>query len=225
MAALSAAFVLASCAGRAPSSAPAAGAPAAPGQALVTAPVPTPAVRDPVYRETGTAIWYGAEFHGRRTASGETFDMNGISAAHRTLPLGTVLRVTNLDNSNSIQVTITDRGPFVRTQVLELSLGAARELGFVAQGTARVTMESADPVRTEGVFSVQAAAFVEEEMARTLKERLQRKYETVFIVPYESNIGKFYRVRVGAYPSEEKAVRIAAKLTLDGLEPVVVRKD
>lgn len=225
MAALCAAVVLASCAGRAPRGAPAAGAPSAPVPALVTAPATTPAVRDPAYRETGTATWYGAEFHGRRTASGETFDMNGISAAHRTLPLGTVIRVINLDNSESIQVAITDRGPFVRTQALELSLGAARELGFVPQGTARVAMESVDPVGTDGVFSVQAAAFVEEEMARTLKERLQRKYETVFIVPYESNIGTFYRVRVGAYPTEEKAGRIAAKLTLDGLEPVVVRKD
>ncbi|MHB8843640.1 MAG: septal ring lytic transglycosylase RlpA family protein [Nitrospirota bacterium] len=224
MAALCAAAVLASCAGQSPQS----GAPAAPAQALVAAPVPTPAPaaeRDLVYRETGTAVWYGAEFHGRRTASGETFDMNGSSAAHRTLPLGTVIRVTNLDNSTSIRVTVTDRGPFVRTKALKLSLGAAKELGFVPQGTARVSIESVDPVRTDGVFSVQAAAFVEEEMARTLKERLQRKYETVFIVTCESNIGTFYRVRVGAYPSEEKAGRIAAKLTLDGLEPVVVRKD
>jgi rare lipoprotein A len=225
IAALCAAVVLASCAGQAPYGAPA-GAPAAPAQALITAPVPaSSAAKDLVYRETGTAVWYGAELHGRRTASGETFDRNGISAGHRTLPLGTVIRVTNLDNSTSIRVTITDRGPFVRTQMLELSLGAAKELGFVPQGTARVTIETVDPVRVDGVFTVQAAAFVEEETARTLKERLQRKYETVFIVPYESNIGKFYRVRVGAYPSEEKAGRIAAKLTLDGLEPVVVRKD
>lgn len=210
IAALCAAVVLASCTA----------------QALVTAPVPTPAeVPDLVYHETGTALWYGAEFHGRRTASGETFDMNGISAAHRTLPFGTIIRVTNLDNSRSIRVKITDRGPFVRTQVLELSLGAAKELGFVPQGTTRVAIESVDPVRIDGVFTVQAAVFVEEEMARNLKERLQRKYEKVFIVPFESNIGKFYRVRVGAYPSEEKAERIAAKLTLDGLEPVVVRSD
>jgi rare lipoprotein A len=226
IAALCAAVVLASCAGRAPREISAGEAPAAPAQALAAAPVPTPAaVRDLVYHETGTALWYGAEFHGRRTASGEAFDMNGVTAAHRTLPLGTVIRVTNLDNSRSIRVTVTDRGPFVRTQVLELSLGAAKELSFVPQGTTRVTIESVDSVRIDGVFTVQAAAFVEEEMARTLKERLQRKYETVFIVPYESNIGKFYRVRVGAYSSEEKAGRIAAKLTLDGLEPVVVRKD
>ena len=185
----------------------------------------SPQVPDMVYRETGVASWYGRDFQGRTTASGEIFDMNGVSAAHRTLPLGTVLSVTNLDNFKSIKVRINDRGPFVKGRVLELSFGAAKELGFASQGTARVKLESLEDVRDPAVFTVQAAAFAEEENAKTLKARLQRKYETVYIVPYESNVGKFYRVRVGAYPSEEKAERIAGKLTLDGLEPVVVRKD
>jgi len=189
-------------------------------------PSPVPAqVPDTVYRETGVASWYGRDFQGRTTASGEIFDMNGISAAHRTLPLGTVLSVTNLDNFKSIKVRINDRGPFVKGRVLELSFGAAKELGFASQGTARVKIESLDAVSAPAVYTVQAAAFAEEENARTLKARLQRKYETVYIVPHESNVGKFYRVRVGAYTSEEKAERVAGKLTLDGLEPVVVRKD
>jgi len=185
----------------------------------------TPPVPDTVSRETGVASWYGRDFQGRTTASGEIFDQNGISAAHRTLPLGTVLNVTNLDNFKSIMVRINDRGPFVKGRVLELSFGAAKELGFVTQGTARVKIESTSPVNDPAVYTVQAAAFAEEENARTLKARLQRKYETVYIVIYGSNVGKFYRVRVGAYPSEEKAERIAGKLALDGLEPVVVRKD
>jgi rare lipoprotein A len=184
-----------------------------------------PQIPDVVYRETGVASWYGRDFQGRTTASGEIFDLNGISAAHRTLPLGTVLSVTNLDNLKSIKVRINDRGPYVKGRVLELSLGAAKELGFAAQGTARVTIESLEPVKDHAVYTVQAAVFAEEENAKTLKARLQRKYETVYIVSYESNVGKFHRVRVGAYSSEEKAERIAAKLTLDGLEPVVVRKD
>lgn len=187
-------------------------------------PVP-PQVTDTVYRETGVASWYGRDFQGRTTSSGEIFDMNGISAAHRTLPLGTVLSVTNLDNFKSIKVRINDRGPFVKGRVLELSFGAAKELGFASQGTARVKLECLDAVRDPAVYTVQAAAFAEEENAKTVKARLQRKYETVYIVPHESNVGKFYRVRVGAYPSEEKAERVAGKLTLDGLEPVVVRKD
>ena len=187
-------------------------------------PVPPP-VPDALYRETGVASWYGRDFQGRPTASGESFDLSGISAAHRTLPLGTVISVTNLDNFKSIKVRINDRGPFVKGRVLELSFGAAKELGFASQGTARVKVESISPVSDPAVYTVQAAAFAEEENAKTLKSRLQRKYETVYIVSYESNVGKFYRVRVGAYSSEEKAERIAGKLTLDGLEPVVVRKD
>ena len=185
----------------------------------------SPQAPDAAYRETGVASWYGRDFQGRTTASGEIFDMNGISAAHRTLPLGTVLGVTNLDNFQSIKVRINDRGPFTKGRVLELSFGAAKELGFASQGTARVKLESLGPVTDAALYTVHAAAFAEEENARTLKARLQRKYETVYIVIHESNVGKFYRVRVGAYSSEDKAERVAAKLTLEGLEPVVVRKD
>jgi rare lipoprotein A len=213
--------VIVSCAGKAQLPA----APVAvetPSPEAAATPAPT---HDQVYREMGTASWYGGELHGRKTANGETFDMYGISAAHRTLPLGTVVRVTNLDNFKSITVRINDRGPFARTRVADLSYGAAAELAFVPQGTARVRIETLEPVRGEAVYTVQAAAFVEEENAKLLKERLQRKYETVYISSFESNVGRFYRVRVGAYLSEEKAERVAGKLTLDGLEPVVVRKD
>jgi rare lipoprotein A len=217
--AVGAVLVIGSCAGRTMHEEPI--IPAIP---ALPSPV-APKVEDVVYRETGVASWYGRDFQGRTTASGEIFDQNGISAAHRTLPLGTVLSVTNLDNFKSIKVRINDRGPFVKGRVLELSYGAAKELGFVLQGTARVKIESLEPVTDPAVYTVQAAAFVEEENAKTLKARLQRKYETVYIISHESNVGKFFRVRVGAYSSEEKAERIAVKLALDGLEPVVVRKD
>jgi rare lipoprotein A len=188
-------------------------------------PAETPPPARQVYRETGTTSWYGRELHGRKTASGEVFDMNGLSAAHRTLPLGTVIRVTNLDNYKSVKVTVIDRGPLVRDRILDLSYGAARELGFAAQGTARVKIETLEPVPDTGTFTVLAAAFTEEENARLLRERLTQRYEVVAIVPSESNVATFYRVRVGNYPSEEKADRIASKLTLEGLEPIVVRKD
>jgi rare lipoprotein A len=179
-----------------------------------------------VYRETGTASWYGREFHGRKTASGEIFDMYGISAAHRTLPLGTTIRVTNLDNYKSIKVRVNDRGPFTRDRVLELSYGAAKELGFVAQGTARVKIEALEPIEDPGgQYTVQAAIFAEAENARMLKDRLSKRYEVISIVPFESNVGKFFRVQVGAYASEEKAELIAGKLVMEGLEPIVVRKD
>jgi len=221
-------FVITSCAGKAPlPAAPAALEP--PATAAVAPPAPTAAAsaqpHGQIYRETGTASWYGADLHGKQTVSGEIFDMYGVSAAHRTLPLGTVIRVTNLDNYKTIDVRISDRGPALRSRILELSYGAARVLDFVREGTVRVKFETVAPVQSDGVFTVQAAVFVEEEHAKTLKGRLQAKYETVYIVPAATNLGMFYRVRVGMYPSEEKAERIAAKLALDGLEPVVMRKD
>lgn len=178
-----------------------------------------------IYRESGTAVWYGKEFHGRKTASGEVFDKNSLTAAHRTLPLGTVIRVTNLDNFKSVNVKINNRGPFTRDRFLELSYGAARELGFVAQGTARVRIEALDAVRDTGLYTVQAAVYAEEENARMLKERLDKKFEVVTIVPHETNIARFYSVRVGAYASEARAEQVAGKLTLEGLEPLVVKKD
>jgi len=89
----------------------------------------------------GIASYYADEFDGRLTANGEVFDMNGISAAHRYLPFGTIVRVTNKTNQKSIVVRINDRGPFVDDREIDLSLGAAKELGFVDQGTCPVTIE------------------------------------------------------------------------------------
>ncbi len=184
-----------------------------------------PAAGPGIYRETGIASWYGKDFRGKRTASGEIFDMNGMSAAHRTLPLGTVIRVTNLDNFKSVKVKVNDRGPFSGNRILELSYGAARELAFAAQGTAHVKIETVEQPQEPGLYTVQAAVFVEEENALLLKDRLSKKFEVISIVPFETNLGKFYRVRVGTYNTEEKAELVAGKLKLEGLEPFVLRKD
>jgi len=93
---------------------------------------------NPSYDRIGTASWYGGAFHGRRTANGERFDMNAMTAAHPTLPLSTLVRVTNLDNGRSILVRINDRGPFARGRIIDMSRAGARALGFEARGTARV---------------------------------------------------------------------------------------
>jgi rare lipoprotein A len=191
----------------------------------VSAPAPVPPVPEANYRETGIASWYGKELHGKQTANGEVFDMYGLSAAHRTLPLGTLVRVTNLDNFKSITVRINDRGPFFKSRFLDLSYGAAKELGFVSQGTARVKIETVEAVRDPAQYTMQAAVFTEEENARMLKERLNTRFGVVSIVPFETNIARFYRVQVGTYASEDRAEQAARKLTLEGLEPVVVRKD
>lgn len=178
------------------------------------------------YREQGIASWYGREYEGMKTAGGETFDMNGLTAAHRTLPLGATVRVVNLDNYRTVRVKVNDRGPFARSRVIELSYGAARELGFVETGTARVRIESEEPVTERGaVYTVHAAAFQEEESALALKERLAKKFESVSIDTVETNRGKSFHVRVGSYPTEEKAERVAARLMIEGVEPLVIRKD
>lgn len=96
---------------------------------------------DPDYRETGVASWYGPGFHGRRTANGEVYDQNDWTAAHRTLPMPSVVRVTNLDNGASTVVRINDRGPFARSRIIDLSRNAARELDMMRSGTANVRVE------------------------------------------------------------------------------------
>jgi rare lipoprotein A len=190
--------------------------------ARVVAP-PPPRAMEP-YEATGTASWYGKELHGKKTANGEVFDWQGISAAHRTLPLGTIVRVTNLDNSKSIKVRINDRGPFIPNRILDLSYGAAKELDFVSHGTARVRIESLKPVDALR-YTVQAAAYTEEVNAKTLRYRLSRKFQHVDIVKVETNIAGFYCVRVGSYETQERAEQTAGKLKLEGMEPIILRKD
>jgi rare lipoprotein A len=200
-------------------------APHVPAPVATKSPVSNPIVLNEIYRATGIASWYGRELHGKKSADNDIFDMYALSGAHRTLPLGTVLRVTNLDNSKTIKVRINDRGPFVKSRMLELSYGAAKELEFIAQGVARVQIETVDEVEGPVQYAVQAAMYAEEENARILKHRISKKFTHVTTVVRETNNGRFYRVLVGSYVSEELAEQIAAKLKLEGLEPLVVRKD
>jgi rare lipoprotein A (peptidoglycan hydrolase) len=112
------------------------------------APRPVPA--GPTYRGEGIASWYGSDFHGRKTANGERYDMNGISAAHRTMPLPSYARVTNLDNGRSIIVRVNNRGPFVHHRIVDLSTGAAKALDFYKKGTTHVRVEFVGRAPAEG---------------------------------------------------------------------------
>jgi len=103
-----------------------------------TAPPPAARERPAAWTQTGVASWYGEPFHGRDTASGERYDMNDLTCAHPTLPFGTRLRVQNLDNGRSVTVRVTDRGPFVKERIVDVSRKAAEELGMIGPGTARV---------------------------------------------------------------------------------------
>jgi rare lipoprotein A len=176
-------------------------------------------------RESGTAGWHGKELHGKKNARGEHFDMFGISAAHRTLPLGTSLRVTNLANSRSIVAIVTVRGPLVRGRIVDLSYGAALELGFIEHGVTPVLIEYAVDESEVPVYTLHGALYKEKENADHLKDRLQATYGKVIILPQETNYGPFHQVIVGVYPNREKAEASVPRLALEGLEPVVIRKD
>jgi len=177
--------------------------------------------------EDGLASWYGVPYHGRRAANGEIYDMYKLTAAHRTLPFDTVVRVTNLRNGRQTEVRINDRGPFVENRIIDLSLAAARELDMVAMGVAQVRLELlAGPSPLLGYFTVQVGAFLVRENAEKFRERLELRYQPVLIQEYDSPDGLFYRVRVGRLASEEEARQLAEQLrSEENVLPFVVRLD
>src|ERR1700757_2014671 len=167
----------------------------------------TPQEPAPVgYTEEGNASWYGNPFHGRRASDGEVYDMYKLTAAHRTLPFDTTVRVTNLNNGKSTTVCITDRGPFVENRIIDLSLAAAREIDSVGPGVVPVRLEVLGNVDvTAGYFTVQVGAFRDRGNAERLRERLSGSYSPIFIQQYDSPDGTFYRVRVGKISGEDAA--------------------
>jgi peptidoglycan lytic transglycosylase len=179
---------------------------------------PPPAVeRQPaapgLYVEEGVASWYGVPFNGRRTSNGEIYDMHDMTAAHRTLPFGAMVRVTNLTNGRQTEVRVNDRGPFVANRIIDLSLAAAESIGMIGTGTAAVRLEMvAGPNPLEGFFGVQVGAFSVQDNADRLRARLAEKYSSVTIVPVSLPNGRFYRVRVGRLPSEAAARALAEQL-------------
>jgi rare lipoprotein A len=183
--------------------------------------------RAPGYTEEGNASWYGAPFHGRHASNGEIYDMYKLTAAHRTLPFETMVRVTNLNNGKSTVVRIIDRGPFVDNRIIDLSLAAAREVEAVGAGVVPVRVEvlgSVDP--TSGFFTVQIGAFRERENAERLRDRLSVSYSPVFIQQYDSPDGVFYRVRVGRISGEDAAHQFGEQLRgREGFTPLVTRLD
>jgi len=190
------------------------------------------------FRQRGIASWYGKDFHGKKTSNGEIYDMYAITAAHKTLPLGTYVRVHNLENSRKVDVRINDRGPFVRGRIIDLSYTAAKDIGIVGPGTARVEVVAlGTPATTDGGssrsyvqgdyysgnFTYQVGAFVNRENAERQERELRIKYKNAHITVFDRGDQIFYRVRVGKFTTLEDAVRYELILIEDGYpNPILI---
>lgn len=169
------------------------------------------------YVEEGYASWYGPECHGKPTASGEPFEMDAITAAHKTLPLGTHVKVTDTKTGQSIITRINDRGPFVAGRIIDLSRGSAKQLGSYRPGLARVRVEAVQVTTEEmvgtnsvwkvetvpnfryGQFTVQIGSFKEQSNAQRLQGRMAKEYNNTQVALFNYRGSTFYRVQVGLY--------------------------
>ncbi len=182
--------------------------------------------------ETGFASWYGPDFHGRRTTSGEVYDMYKLTAAHRELPLGTRVMVTNLNNGRAVELRVNDRGPFVADRILDVSYEAGRVLGMIGPGVIPVRvvvtrLAPADAGESAGLvmrYTVQVGSFTLEENARALERRLADVPE-VEIVPRVVGGETYYRVRVGNFSERPDAMVLAKRLAARGLAVVIMERD
>ena len=191
------------------------------------------------YRERGIASWYGKKFHGRKTSSGEIYNMYAMTAAHKTLPMGTRLRVSNLNTNKTVIVRVNDRGPFVRGRIIDLSYSAAKEIDMISTGTAPVeiaVIESDTKVQTNkastapdhptdyysGNFTFQIGAFKDKSNAERLKQQLETKYQNVHITEFDNGKEILYRVRVGKATTLDEAVSYENILMQHGFKDVFI---
>jgi rare lipoprotein A len=175
------------------------------------------------------ASWYGPGFHGRKTANGEIYDMHQLTAAHRTLPLGSVVLVRSLTSGRTVTVRVNDRGPFAKNRILDLSQAGAQVLGMVGNGTdqveIRVTAYQGRP-GAMGYLRVQVASFAEQTNAQALAGRLRGQYRDVRVEVVELAGGRRYRVHVGRFATEQQAEAVASRIEAQfQIEPLVVRDD
>ncbi len=197
------------------------------------APVPPSAEQGPtgheriLSSEVGIASWYGAPYHNARGANGQIYNQNAMTAAHRTLPLGTVVRVTNLATRQSVVVTITDRGPFVRGRVLDLSRAAAIKIGVWRTGVARVRIDvlrNPPSALRDGKWCVQIGVFRHDGSAKKFRDHLQREYPRANVIDFKGATGYWVRIRpLGE--SRTAALNVAGEMQLSEGEAYVVRLD
>jgi len=193
----------------------------------------TPQSERRAHSQEGLASWYGRRFHGKKTASGEAYDMYAMTAAHPTLPIPSYARVTALDSGKSVVVRINDRGPFHSSRIIDLSYTAAHKLGYLSRGSTRVRVESLDPAAydtqgeaiREGVY-LQLGAFSSAGNAQKLLDRLTRELQFDSARTRLVLNDSLHRVQLGPYPSDDAAqadrVRVRERLALNS---VLVRRE
>jgi rare lipoprotein A len=208
----------------APASRPTSAAIHVPAPIVREAPAPDEVLGKPISTEVGLASWYGPPYKGRKAADGTVFDENAMTAAHRTLPMGTTVRVTNLETNQSVVVRITDRGPFVPGRTLDLSLAAAKAIGVYRAGVAKVKVEAyahpgSDP---EGRWCVQIGAFIDPNDAIQMKNDLISRYKAAKVVEFAGPTG--YWVRINPTQADKTtAGKIAQSIHLPDAEPYLIR--
>lgn len=198
----------------------------------VIAPAPVPkGFGRPISIEVGLASWYGPPYAGRKGADGKVYNQNAMTAAHLTLPMGTMVRVTNLANNESAVVKITDRGPFVRGRIIDLSLAAAKATGVYRAGVAKVKVEAFAPAGrasadTGGRWCVQVGAFAHESDAVKLKQELMRRYTTAKVIEFPGPTGHWVRINP-SQPDHLHASEVANSIHAKdaAAQPYIIRTD
>jgi rare lipoprotein A len=194
------------------------------------APVPSDTLHGkPSLTEVGLASWYGPPYSGRKGADGTVYDQNALTAAHLTLPLGSLVRVTNLANDQSVVVKITDRGPFVHGRIIDLSLAAARATGVYRAGVAKVRLEEYTPPPSPnaipgGRWCVQIGAFYNPDDAIQLKNDLLRRYATAKVIEFQGPTGYWVRINP-KYPDKTTASAIVDSIHIPDAEAYLTRTD
>lgn len=176
--------------------------------------------------QRGMASWYGEDFHGKQTSNKEIYDMHAMTAAHKTLPFGTYVRVTNLTNGKSVVVRINDRGPFVKGRIIDLSYAAAHKLGMSDTGVAPVVikvLKRFSPKKSSQRYAVQVGSFTEKRNAKILRAKLQRNYENVYIIEHKTPSQAFFRVRIRTR-SMKAAQKIVEQLHKKGYSAYIIEE-
>ncbi len=173
----------------------------------------------------GVASWYGPDFHGKPTSSGEVYDMYQLTCAHNTFALGTMVMVTHLENGRSVELRVNDRGPFVKERIIDLSYAAARILGMWEKGTAQVKVEGLGPlIEPNQPFTLQVGSFTDEANAQQLAAQLRQRFENVYVATVETSTQKYHRVRIGQYDTKDQALAMAEKLSGAGFKVLVTNR-